>query len=76
MGWASRPSRKNGLSRPSHKNNKNCKLFNSHSLARASPLANVNFPNQDLSVLVYAPDKKLILTAKYDQQSNQIEDKS
>jgi len=35
-----------------------------------------NFPNQDLSVLVYAPDKKLILTAKYDQQSNQIEYKS
>ena len=32
-----------------------------------------NFPNQDLSVLVYAPDKKLILTAKYDVQSNQIE---
>ena len=32
-----------------------------------------NFPNQDLSVLVYAPDKKLILTANYDQQSNQIQ---
>lgn len=32
-----------------------------------------NFPNQDLTVLVYAPDKKLILTAKYDTQSNQIE---
>ncbi|MGE5660227.1 MAG: hypothetical protein ACM37W_26860 [Actinomycetota bacterium] len=32
-----------------------------------------NFPNQDLTVLMYAPDKKLILTAKYDQQSNQIE---
>lgn len=32
-----------------------------------------NFPSQDVSVLVYAPDKKLILTAKYDQQSNQIE---
>jgi hypothetical protein len=31
-----------------------------------------NFPNQDLTVLVYAPDKKLILTAKYDTQSNQI----
>ncbi len=31
-----------------------------------------NFPNQDLTVLVYAPDKKLILTAKYDEQSNQI----
>lgn len=35
-----------------------------------------NFPDRDLSVLVYAPDKKLILTAKYDQQSNQIEYKS
>ena len=32
-----------------------------------------NFPNQDLNVLMYAPDKKLILTAKYDTQSNQIE---
>lgn len=32
-----------------------------------------NFPNQDLSVLVYAPDKKLILTAKYDEQSKQIQ---
>lgn len=32
-----------------------------------------NFPNQDVTVLMYAPDKKLILTAKYDQQSNQIE---
>ena len=31
-----------------------------------------NFPNQDLTVLVYAPDKKLILTGKYDQQSQQI----
>ena len=35
-----------------------------------------NFPNQDVSVLMYAPDKKLILTAKYDQQSNQIDYKS
>lgn len=35
-----------------------------------------NFPNQDLTVLIYAPDKQLILTAKYDQQSNQIEYKS
>ncbi|MBD2775010.1 hypothetical protein [Iningainema tapete] len=35
-----------------------------------------NFPNQDLTVLVYAPDKQLILTAQYDQQSNQIEYKS
>ncbi|MBW4419776.1 MAG: hypothetical protein KME13_11170 [Myxacorys californica WJT36-NPBG1] len=32
-----------------------------------------NFPNQDLSVLVYAPDKKLILTARYDTQSKQIQ---
>lgn len=32
-----------------------------------------NFPSQDLTVLVYAPDKKLILTAKYDTQSNKIE---
>lgn len=31
-----------------------------------------NFPKQDLTVLVYAPDKKLLLTAKYDDQSNQI----
>jgi hypothetical protein len=32
-----------------------------------------NFPNQDLTVLMYAPDKKLILTAKYDTQTNQVE---
>lgn len=32
-----------------------------------------NFPNQDLSVLIYAPDKKLIMTAHYDVQSKQIE---
>ena len=32
-----------------------------------------NFPNQDVTVLMYAPDKKLILTARYDQQSNQIQ---
>jgi hypothetical protein len=32
-----------------------------------------NFPNQDLTVLVYAPDKKLILTGQYDVQSKQIE---
>jgi hypothetical protein len=32
-----------------------------------------NFPNQDLTVLVYAPDKKLILTAKYDTQTSQIQ---
>ncbi|MBR8833249.1 MAG: hypothetical protein DSM106950_04185 [Stigonema ocellatum SAG 48.90 = DSM 106950] len=31
-----------------------------------------NFPNQDLTILVYAPDKKLILTAEYDTQSQQI----
>lgn len=31
-----------------------------------------NFPNQDISVLMYAPDKKLILTANYDVQSNQV----
>ncbi len=31
------------------------------------------FPNQDLTVLVYAPDKKLILTAKYDTQTSQIQ---
>lgn len=32
-----------------------------------------NFPNQDLTVLMYAPDKKLILTARYDEQSKQIQ---
>lgn len=32
-----------------------------------------NFPNQDLTVLVYAPDKQLILTAQYDVQSNQVQ---
>ena len=32
-----------------------------------------NFPNQDLTVLMYAPDKKLILTARYDIQSKQVE---
>lgn len=32
-----------------------------------------NFPNQDLTVLVYAPDKKLILTAQYDEQSKQLQ---
>lgn len=32
-----------------------------------------NFPNQDLTVLMYAPDKERILTAKYDAQSNNIE---
>lgn len=34
---------------------------------------NKNFPSQDLTVLMYAPDKQRILTAKYDAQSNQIE---
>ena len=32
-----------------------------------------NFPNQDLTILMYAPDKARILTAKYDVQSNNIE---
>ncbi|MDJ0574030.1 MAG: hypothetical protein QNJ65_02535 [Xenococcaceae cyanobacterium MO_234.B1] len=32
-----------------------------------------NFPNQDLTILIYAPDKERILTAKYDVQSNSIE---
>jgi hypothetical protein len=32
-----------------------------------------NFPNQDLTVLMYAPDKKLILTAQYDEQSRQVQ---
>lgn len=32
-----------------------------------------NFPNQDLTILMYAPDKERILTAKYDVQSNEIE---
>lgn len=32
-----------------------------------------NFPHQDLTVLMYAPDKKLILTAKYDEQSKKIQ---
>jgi pyruvate carboxylase len=32
-----------------------------------------NFPNQDLTVLMYAPNKDLILTARYDAQSKQIE---
>lgn len=31
------------------------------------------FPNQDLTVLVYAPDKHLILTTRYDEQSKQIQ---
>ncbi|HEY9846887.1 MAG TPA: hypothetical protein V6D03_11905 [Candidatus Caenarcaniphilales bacterium] len=32
-----------------------------------------NFPNHDLSVLMYAPDKQLILTAQYNNQSKQIQ---
>jgi hypothetical protein len=32
-----------------------------------------NFPNRDLTVLMYAPDKTLILTARYDAQSKQID---
>jgi hypothetical protein len=32
-----------------------------------------NFPNRDLTVLVYAPDKQLILTAQYDNRSQQIQ---
>lgn len=32
-----------------------------------------NFPNRDLKVLVYAPDKKLILTAKYNDANRTIE---
>lgn len=31
-----------------------------------------NFPNQDLTVLVYGPDKQLILTTQYDVQTNQV----
>jgi hypothetical protein len=31
-----------------------------------------NFPNRDLDVLVYAPDKKLVLTAKYDNSQQAI----
>lgn len=32
-----------------------------------------NFPSRDLTVLVYAPDKELILTAEYNKLSNRIE---
>lgn len=32
-----------------------------------------NFPERDLNVLVYAPDKELILTANYSDASQQIE---
>jgi hypothetical protein len=30
-------------------------------------------PQRDLTVLVYAPDKQLILTARYDTRSNEIQ---
>lgn len=32
-----------------------------------------NFPNKDLTVLMYAPDKQLILTAQYNDRNQQIE---
>ncbi|MEL7353677.1 MAG: hypothetical protein AAF171_16100 [Cyanobacteria bacterium P01_A01_bin.116] len=32
-----------------------------------------SFPNKDLQVLMYAPDKELILTADYDSQSGEVE---
>ncbi|MGD1867377.1 MAG: hypothetical protein ACFB0D_22740 [Phormidesmis sp.] len=32
-----------------------------------------SFPDKDLQVLVYAPDKELILTADYDSQSQEVE---
>ncbi|MGP1385687.1 MAG: hypothetical protein ACTS2F_19150 [Thainema sp.] len=32
-----------------------------------------NFPHRDLTVLVYAPDKELILTAKYNDSTRMIE---
>lgn len=32
-----------------------------------------NFPNQDLNVLIYAPNKELLLTARYDTQTKQVE---
>jgi hypothetical protein len=32
-----------------------------------------NFPNRNLKVLMYAPDKKLILTALYDKNTRQVE---
>lgn len=35
-----------------------------------------NFPNHDLTVLMYAPDKKLIMTAKYNNATRQIEYKA
>ena len=32
-----------------------------------------NFPDQNLTVLVYGPDKQLILTTQYDRATNQIQ---
>lgn len=32
-----------------------------------------NFPDKDLTVLIYGPDKKLIVTAKYNTETNQIQ---
>ncbi len=32
-----------------------------------------SFPNKDLKVLMYAPDKELILTANYNSKSNEVE---
>lgn len=32
-----------------------------------------NFPNRDVRVMMYAPDKQLILTAKYNHLTRQIE---
>ncbi len=32
-----------------------------------------SFPNKDLTVLMYAPDKELIMTANYDSQTNEVE---
>ena len=32
-----------------------------------------NAPNRDLTVLMYAPDKQLVLTAKYDNSTKQIQ---
>lgn len=32
-----------------------------------------NFPDQNLTVFVYGPDKQLILTSKYDRATNQIQ---
>ncbi|PSB08185.1 hypothetical protein C7B62_17645 [Pleurocapsa sp. CCALA 161] len=32
-----------------------------------------NFPNQDLTVMMYAPDKAKVLTAKYNARDNNIE---